>query len=158
MNNYREGAFVDHTQSNVSYTDFINKELVQFSRYDLMRSVPSVMDGLKPTQRKVLFCCFKRNLRFDTKVAQLGGYIGEHSAYHHGEMSLSGTIISMAQNFVGSNNINVLVPSGQFGTRLQGGQDHASARYIYTRLSPITRLIFSPLDDAILTYLEEDGD
>merc|ERR1719261_357578 len=95
--------------------------------------------------------------RRDVKVAQLVGYVGEHSAYHHGEMSLSGTIIGLAQDFVGSNNLNLLVPSGQFGTRLQGGSDHASARYIYTRMSPTTRLIFSPLDDAILNYLDEDG-
>jgi len=72
-------------------------------------------------------------------------------------MSLAGTIISMAQDFVGSNNVNLLVPSGQFGTRIQGGSDHASARYIYTRLAPVTRYIFSPLDDAILSYLNEDG-
>mmetsp|Transcript_46514 Transcript_46514/g.101189 ORF Transcript_46514/g.101189 Transcript_46514/m.101189 type:complete len:590 (+) Transcript_46514:3-1772(+) len=157
MNDYKEGDFVDHSKSTISYQDFINKELVQFSRYDLMRSVPSVMDGLKPTQRKVLFSCFKRNLRSDAKVAQLVGYIGEHSAYHHGESSLSSTIVSMAQDFVGSNNVNLLVPSGQFGTRASGGKDSASARYIYTRLSPITRLIFSPLDDAVLDYQMEEG-
>lgn len=90
-------------------------------------------------------------------MAQLVGYIGEHSAYHHGETSLQGTIINMAQDFVGSNNINLLVPQGQFGTRIQGGSDHASARYIYTRLAPLTRLIFSPFDDPILSYLNEDG-
>jgi len=157
MNNYEEGTFVDHSQPTVSYQDFVKLELVQFSRYSVMRAVPSLMDGFKPTQRKILFCCFKRNLKRDMKVAQLVGYVGEHAAYHHGEQSLAGTIISMAQDFVGSNNINMLVPSGQFGTRLQGGSDHASARYIYTRLSPITRLIFHPHDDAILSYLLEDG-
>merc|ERR1719379_1731332 len=158
MNSYREGDFVDHSKNALSYKDFVNKELVQFSRYDVMRSIPSVMDGLKPTQRKILYGCFKRNLRSDVKVAQLVGYVAEHASYHHGEASLNGTIVSMAQDFVGSNNINLLVPSGQFGTRLTGGKDHASARYIHTRLSPITRLIFSPLDDAVLTYLVEDGD
>jgi DNA topoisomerase-2 len=157
MNNYKEGTFVDHSEATLTYQDFVNLELVQFSKYSVMRSVPSIMDGFKPTQRKVLFCCFKRNLRNDVKVAQLVGYVGEHSAYHHGEASLAGTIISMAQDFVGSNNLNLLVPSGQFGTRLQGGSDHASARYIYTRLAPVTRLIFSPLDDAVLNYLVEDG-
>jgi len=157
MNAYEDGTCVDHSQHTLSYEDFVKLELVQFSKYSVMRSVPSIMDGFKPTQRKVLYCCFKRNMRSDVKVAQLVGYVGEHSAYHHGEMSLAGTIISMAQDFVGSNNLNLLVPSGQFGTRLQGGSDHASARYIYTRLAPITRLIFSPLDDAILTYLQEDG-
>merc|ERR1740123_1590875 len=157
MNEYEEGTFVDHSKPTITYQDFVKLELVQFSKYSVMRSVPSIMDGFKPTQRKVLYCCFKRNLRTDMKVAQLVGYVGEHSAYHHGEMSLAGTIISMAQDFVGSNNVNLLVPSGQFGTRLQGGSDHASSRYIYTRLSPVTRLIFHPHDDAILNYLQEDG-
>merc|ERR1719277_1483317 len=157
MNDYVEGTCVDHSQPKLTYQDFVELELVQFSKYSVMRAVPSIMDGFKPTQRKVLYCCFKRNLRSDVKVAQLVGYIGEHSAYHHGEASLAGTIISMAQDFVGSNNVNLLVPSGQFGTRICGGSDHASARYIYTRMMPLTRLIFSPLDDAILNYLDEDG-
>merc|ERR1719506_636327 len=157
MNNYVEGTYVDHSKPTLTYEDFVKLELVQFSKYSVMRSIPSVMDGFKPSQRKVLFCCFKRNLRSDCKVAQLVGYVSEQSAYHHGEASLAGTIISMAQDFVGSNNINLLVPQGQFGTRIQGGSDHASARYIYTRLAPVTRCIFSPLDDAILNYHDEDG-
>lgn len=157
MNSYEEGSYVDHSKDTITYEDFVNKELVQFSRYDLMRSVPSVMDGFKPSHRKVLYACFKRNLRSDVKVAQFSGYVGEHSAYHHGETSLNGTIVTMAQDFVGSNNINLLIPQGQFGTRFQGGKDHASARYIYTRLSPLTRMIFSQLDDAVLNYSVEEG-
>ncbi|OLP86476.1 DNA topoisomerase 2 [Symbiodinium microadriaticum] len=105
----------------------------------------------------VLFGCFKRKLRSDVKVAQLVGYVSEQAAYHHGEMSLSETIVGMAQDFVGSNNINLLVPQGQFGTRLQGGKDSASARYIYTRLAPITRFLFPASDDPVLEYLSEDG-
>jgi len=157
INDYEDGAHVDHSQETVTYGDFINLELVQFARYSVMRSIPSIMDGFKPTQRKVMFCCFKRNLRSDAKVAQLVGYIGEHSAYHHGEASLGQTIVNMAQDFVGTNNVNLLVPSGQFGTRLQGGSDAASTRYIYTRMAPVTRLIFHPFDDPVLEYLEEDG-
>ena len=84
------------------------------------------------------------------------GYIGEHSAYHHGDMSLNGTIIGMAQLYAGSNNINLLYPAGQFGTRRMGGKDHASARYIFTRLEKITRTIFHPDDDALLNYLNDD--
>ena len=61
------------------------------------------MDGLKPSQRKILFCSFKRNLKEAIRVAQLAGYVSEHGAYHHGEASLHGTIINMAQAFVGSN-------------------------------------------------------
>jgi len=157
INSHIEGNVVDHSATSVSYADFVNKELVCFSKYDVMRSIPCVVDGFKPTQRKVLYCCFKRNLRSDVKVAQLAGYISEHSAYHHGEVSLQGTIVGMAQDFVGSNNINLLTPSGQFGTRLQGGKDSASARYIYTRLERIARLIFHPDDDPILDFKSEEG-
>ena len=116
------------------------------------RSIPSLVDGMKPGQRKILFACFKRKLKAEIKVAQLAGYVAEHSAYHHGEQSLAMTIVNMAQDFVGSNNINVLMPSGQFGTRLQGGADAASPRYIFTYLSPLTRTLFDESDDAILKY------
>jgi DNA topoisomerase-2 len=55
------------------------------------------------------------------------------------------------------NNINLLMPNGQFGTRLQGGKDSASERYIFTMLNKITRTIFPVEDDAILEYLNDDG-
>ena len=157
MNSYRAGTFLDMTGSRVRYDDFVNKELVLFSRADLQRSIPSVVDGLKTSQRKVLFACLKRKLFQDIKVAQLSGYVSEHAAYHHGEASLATTIVSLAQDFVGSNNANLLVPSGQFGTRLQGGKDHASPRYIFTRLAPVCRAIFPEADDPLLDYLEDDG-
>lgn len=157
INRYEDGEHVDHTKSHLSYYDFVNKELVQFAKYDTARSIPSVVDGFKPSQRKVLFCAFKKKLKTDIKVAQFVGYISEHSAYHHGEASLENTIINLAQNFVGSNNVNFLVPSGQFGTRLQGGKDHAASRYIYTRLANATRLFFHADDDAILKYLDDEG-
>jgi DNA topoisomerase-2 len=69
-------------------------------------------DGLKPGQRKIMFSCFKRKKKGEIKVAQLVGYVAEHSAYHHGEVSLSSTIVNLAQNFVGRNNINLLLPIG----------------------------------------------
>ncbi|KAL9249484.1 DNA topoisomerase 2, mitochondrial-like protein, partial [Drosera capensis] len=119
--------------------------------------IPSICDGLKPGQRKVLFCGFKRNLVKEAKLAQFAGYVSEQSAYHHGEDSLYGTIIWMAQDYVGSNNINLFEPAGQFGTRCQGGKDHASVRYINTRLTPISRFLFPEDDDNIYTYLKEDG-
>jgi len=157
LQGYVAGTHVDHSQNTLPYDDFINKELILFSRADNVRSIPNMVDGFKPGQRKILFGCFKRKLKNEVKVAQLSGYIGEHSAYHHGEVSLHGTIVNMAQDYVGANNINLLHPAGQFGTRLQGGKDHASARYIFTRLSPITRAIFPEADDPVLTYLEDDG-
>ena len=148
---------MDHNVDSIDIKDFINKELILFSMADCVRSIPNVMDGLKSGQRKILFVCFKRKLKNEIKVAQLAGSVAELSAYHHGEISLMNTIINLAQNYVGSNNINLLYPSGQFGTRLQGGKDAASPRYIFTRLSNLTRLIFHPDDDHILNYLDDDG-
>uniref|UniRef100_A0A6P4ERW4 DNA topoisomerase 2 n=1 Tax=Drosophila rhopaloa TaxID=1041015 RepID=A0A6P4ERW4_DRORH len=141
----------------ITYADFINLELVLFSNADNERSIPSLVDGLKPGQRKVMFTCFKRNDKREVKVAQLSGSVAEMSAYHHGEVSLQMTIVNLAQNFVGANNINLLEPRGQFGTRLTGGKDSASARYIFTLMSPLTRLIFHPLDDPLLDYQVDDG-
>jgi DNA topoisomerase-2 len=115
------------------------------------------MDGLKISLRKILYSAFKKNLHTEIKVAQFTGYVSEHSGYHHGEASLNAAIVGMAQNFVGSNNINLLIPSGQFGTRLQGGKDSASERYIFTFLNNITRSIFPAVDDNILKYLDDDG-
>lgn len=137
----------------VTYSDFINLELVLFSNGDNVRSIPSMIDGLKPGQRKVIFTCIKRNDKREVKVAQLAGSVAEHSAYHHGEQSLCSTIVNLAQNYIGSNNINLLEPRGQFGTRLSGGKDSASPRYIFTMMSPLTRLIFHPHDDPLLTVI-----
>ncbi|EJW02059.1 hypothetical protein EDEG_03483 [Edhazardia aedis USNM 41457] len=157
LKNWAPGVFLDNSVPQISISDFVNKELILFSMADNIRSIPCLVDGFKPGQRKVLFSCFKRKLTQEVKVAQLAGYVSEHSAYHHGEASLCGTIINLAQNFVGSNNINLLSPNGQFGTRLQGGKDAASPRYLYTNLEKITRLIFRPEDDNILNYLSEDN-
>ena len=142
---------------NLTVTDFIHRDMANFSAEDIKRSIPHVADGLKPSQRKVIFACLKKNLTSDMKVAQLGGYVAEQTAYHHGEASLQGTIVNLAQNFVGANNLNLLEPSGQFGTRLAGGKDAASARYIFTRLAPQTRKIFDPADNAVLEYVFDDG-
>jgi len=153
---YNRADYLDTSKPNVTYEEFIEKEMIHFSKYDCERSIPN-MDGLKTSQRKVLYTCFKRRLTSEIKVAQLSGSVSELSRYHHGEQSLNGTIVNMAQNFVGSNNINLLEPNGQFGTRLQGGDDSASERYIFTQLNPLTRYIFPEADDSVLTYLEDDG-
>ena len=139
------------------YPDFINKDLIHFSNYNLERAIPSVMDGLKVSQRKILYAAFKRDLKHEIRVAQFAGYVSEHSGYHHGEQSLNEAIIGMAQDFMGSNNIPWLVPQGQFGTRLQGGKDSASPRYIHTYLQPGIRRIVPEADFQVLTYRDDDG-
>jgi len=154
---YDRELYLDTNQETVSYTRFIDQELIHFSKYDCDRSIPNLMDGQKISQRKILFSAFKKRLTNEIKVAQFSGYVSEHSGYHHGEASLNGAIVNMAQNFVGSNNINLFEPKGQFGTRLQGGKDSASERYIFTQLNKLTRCIYPDADDKILKYLDDDG-
>ena len=157
LEKYDRKSYLNTSDSKVSYEDFIDKELIHFSKYDCDRSIPNVMDGLKISLRKILYSGFKKNLTTEIKVAQFSGYVSEHSGYHHGEASLNAAIVGMAQNFVGSNNINLFMPNGQFGTRLQGGKDSASERYIFTCLNKITRTLFPSADDNILQYLDDDG-
>lgn len=88
-----------------------------FSMGDNIRSIPSMVDGFKPGQRKVLYGSIKRPRNTEIKVAQLANYVAGATQYHHGEASVAATIIGMAQDFVGSNNINLLEPAGQFGSR-----------------------------------------
>ena len=148
---------IDYKNRHFPTSRFVDQELVIFANTAVRRAIPSVVDGLKPSQRKVLFGCFKRNLTKEIKVAQLAGYISEHAAYHHGEMSLNETIIGMAQDFVGAKNINLLHPAGQFGTRIKGGKDSASPRYIFTHLSDGCRTMFDANDNISLNYLDDDG-
>ena len=158
LNNYDPNKILElEPPTTITIKQFIHQELIHFSNYDNIRSIPMLADGLKPSQRKVLYACIKQNVYKETKVAQLAASVAADTAYHHGEQSLVSTIINMAQNFVGANNLNLLVPQGQLGTRLLGGKDHSSARYIYTYLENYVPLIFKKEDMELLEYLEDDG-
>jgi len=84
LSTYDPKVSVDYNRKKLTVRDFVHQELIHFSNADNVRSIPSLVDGLKPSQRKILFSCFKRNLRAEIKVAQLAGYVAEHSSYHHG--------------------------------------------------------------------------
>jgi DNA topoisomerase-2 len=158
LRGYDFNCVLDNMLTEVPLEQFVDQEMIHFSNYDLKRSIGSVVDGLKPSQRKILYACFKRNLQNEIKVAQLTGYVSENAGYHHGEESLNKTIVAMAQNFVGSNNVEFLQPIGQFGSRLEGGKDSASPRYIFTALDPVTEVLFPVADRPLLKYLEDDGE
>ena len=155
--NYDEKVILNSKETQIPVENFVHRELIHFSNSDTKRSIGSLFDGLKPSQRKILYSCFKRNLYKEIRVAQLAGYVSENAAYHHGEASLQGAIIGMAQNFVGSNNINLLEPNGQFGTRIMGGSDAASSRYIHTELNKLCQVIYPKEDFPLLNYVEDDG-
>lgn len=142
-------------------SDFLNNEMILFSIGDCERSLPNLMDGLKESQRKILYAVFMKNLKASgksMKVAQLAGFVSEKTGYHHGEQCLNDTITLMTQDFVGSNNIPCLFGDGQMGSRLQMGKDAAASRYTFTKMTELTRLIFRPEDDMILQHLEDEGE
>lgn len=148
-------------KTSMSITNFVNGELIKFSHADCARSIPSGIDGLKESQRKILYAVKKRKLKYSgksLKVAQLAGYTAEHSNYHHGENNLFDTIVGMAHEYPGTNNIPLLYRDGQFGTRLEGGQDAAAARYIYTKMDALTELIYREEDEPLLKQVNDDGD
>ena len=145
----------------MNMSDFVNQELIKFSINDCKRSIPSLLDGLKESQRKIVYAVKKRNLKYSSKslkVQQLGGYVAEHTNYHHGEGNLYDTIIKLANEFQGSNNIPLLYRDGMFGTRLEGGKDAASPRYIFTKMEKLTHLIYRDEDDPLLEKVVDDGD
>jgi len=154
---YKLNNNIDKFKIKQTYEKFINNELIEFSMADNIRSIPNIMDGLKPSQRKILYTLFKKNYKDQIKVSSFAGGVSEITSYHHGQVSLESSIVSMSQNFVGSNNINLLEPKGQFGTRLKGGKDSSASRYIFTKLNPITNYIFINDDKPLLNYLNDDG-
>ncbi len=155
---YDKNNILKYEDREISYYDFVNSDLIHFSNEDLNRSIPCVIDGLKPSQRKILYGAILRGLDKDeVKVAQLAGFVSDKASYHHGEASLMGAIIGMAQNHVGSNNINILQPNGQFGTRNENGKDSASPRYIWTKLEKLSTIIFNSDDTPILNHQTDDG-
>ncbi|PWA76094.1 topoisomerase II [Artemisia annua] len=152
------GTDVDSEDKSIRYLDFFNKEFMQYLEADRQRSIPSIVDGLTLSQRKIISRAFKMPITQEIDVGQFSAYVSQHSPYDHGEGSLVSTIIGMGQNYVGSNNINLLQPIGVFGTRLRGGKDHdARGSYLSTQLSPITRYLFHKDDELIFKYLRDDG-
>ena len=158
LEDYNENDVIENDVRKITFCQFIHKGLKHFSAADNVRSIPSICDGQKPANRKILDTTIRKKLLKKTiKVVQLSGAVMELTKYHHGDASLHSTIISMAQRFIGSNNISLMYPGGGFGSRLQGGKDHASPRYIETRLDDLTPLIIREEDNLILSRVIDDG-
>ena len=158
LTEYDSLSIIGSSERDVDISKFVNSELVHFSQGDLLRSIPSVVDGFKVSQRKALCGSFMKGIEnVESKVAQLTGFVSDKMQYHHGESSMSGTIVGMAQDFVGSNNINFLLPKGQLGSRISNGADAASPRYTFVQMNPVTLLVFPKEDSAVLTWNSDEG-
>lgn len=136
---------------------FMNEDFRQFSIYDNVRSIPNGIDGFKPSQRKVIYAMIKRGENAkEIKVVQHGSATALITAYKHGETSLCSTIVGLAQDYTGSNNLNFFSPNGSFGGRLNN--EAAAARYIYTEFTPHFRKLYKKEDDSILPRQYDEGD
>jgi DNA topoisomerase-2 len=156
---YDENDVLDYSQPKFSYIDSIHKELKHFSTYSYRRAIPSLCDGLKTTQRKILWTMAKQNIwKNEKKVAQIKGAVSDIAQYHHGENSIADAVVKMAQNYVGSNNLNVLKPEGQFGSRRLNGDDASADRYIFTRLEECVKHLFDQRDNSLLEYEVDDNE
>lgn len=160
---YQKFAYQDIPEE-IEISSFINNDLIRFSIYDVQRSIPA-WDGLKPSQRKILWASYKKwkwsrqrvKPYEEYKVIQFGGFVSEKTEYHHGEQNLYGTIIAMAQDFVGANNLPYFEPRGQFGSRNKGGKDHASPRYIFTVPQWWLPYVYRIEDFPIMEHVVDDG-
>lgn len=139
-------------------TNFFNNDYITFASYDNMRKIPNICDGLKISQRKVLYTILKNNIDTESKeikVEQLSAKTSEQTSYLHGSNSLNGVAVGLAANYVGSNNINILEPDGNFGTRFI--KESSAPRYIYTYLSNLSKYIFREEDNSILEIQKFEG-
>lgn len=142
---------------------FIKNNLLIYSKANVLRSIPSVMDGFKPSQRKIIYAARirwtkkKPTMADKVKVAQFGAYVAEKTEYAHGEQAIPPTIIGMTQRFVGANNITFLKDAGQVGSRERGPKYFAAPRYVFTYKEEILNYIFREEDDNILEYVYEEG-
>jgi DNA topoisomerase-2 len=167
MNTYDPQMKILTQKRRVSYYDFIHVDILEFARYANVRMIPHLMDGFKPGQRMVYYTADKIGLYHagdnikssnkDSKVSTFTGDVIKNTAYKHGDKSLQDTIVTMGRSFVGSNNLNLLLPIGNFGSRVQGGKDAAAPRYIFTRLNYLCKLLFNDDDVPILVPQDDDG-
>lgn len=154
---YDDSVSLDYGERECSITSFMLREHVHFSYYSVFRALPSAIDGLTPSRRKALFFFLSSRASGETKVAQAASAVAHKTLYLHGENSLVETIVSLAQDYVGTNNVALLQPLGQFGSRNDKPSVHSAARYIFTKLDPIAIALFPPADGPVLEYRTEEG-
>jgi DNA topoisomerase II len=157
LNEYDSRSFVDYSLETTDIDTFLRNEMSHFSVADVKRSIPSVIDGFKPTQRKVMHTFLKKRFTYEQKVFEAAAAVCKDTAYHHGDQSMVDTVIGMAQDHCGTNNIAFFVPKGTFGSRLDAPKVHAKARYINTFLDPVTEHFFRKEDNVVLAFKEDEG-
>ena len=137
-------------------TSFFDKEYLDYARYVVEnRAIPSCIDGLKPTQRKVVYIAnkiWKTGNEKPMKLFQLAGRVASEAFYHHGNTSLESSMVGMAQKF--KNSLPLLEGVGQFGSLRSPAA--GAPRYISAKLHPNFRLLYQDFD--LLENKIEEGE
>jgi DNA topoisomerase-2 len=133
--------------------DFFKSDYCDYASYDNIRKIASLVDGQKNSSRKILWFTQQKNQKNEIKVSQLDSKVSEYTEYLHG--SLANVVVNLAQDYTGANNINLMFPEGNFGTRMV--PEASAARYIYTYGTDEFFKIFSKEDDEILEHQYFEG-
>jgi DNA topoisomerase-2 len=136
----------------MTITEFLDNEVVDFASYSTLRAIASLVDGLKNSHRKVVYY-MQNNGHKEKKVANLAGETMTSTEYLHGD--ISGSIITLAQKYTGSNNIPLLTREGNFGSRFT--PEASAIRYIYTMNESYFGDIFKKEDNNVLIQQEFEG-
>lgn len=137
-------------------SNFYKTDYCDFASYDNYRKIASCIDGLKPSSRKCIYTIIKNNVVSPKKVSQLKSDAASMTQYLHGDQSLEGVLVGLAQNFVGTNNLPLLQREGTFGNRLIPAA--AAGRYIFTCKEPYLDKVFRKEDHPILIEQVFEGD
>lgn len=142
----------------LSLSTFVDTQLKIYHIMALRRALPNIYDGFKESQRKAFYGIMKdKDARKEAQnLENLAGAVKKATGYHHGGESLENAIKKMAMGFVGSNNIPPLTNEGEYGSRAEGGADAAAARYVSTKLEDIAWILFSEMDEPVLTHMIDD--
>jgi len=134
---------------------FFNSDYINFASYDVYRKIANNIDGLKASSRKLTYALQKNNINKSLKVSQIASRASEDTQYLHGVTSLEGVLVSMAQEFPGTNNIPTIQRDGNFGNRTI--PDASASRYIFSSKDPIFDVIYNPEDTPILQKQTFEG-
>ena len=151
---YDPSRAVDFSLPSTTVTGFCEGALLHYWFDDNSRSLPSLCDGLKLSQRKAIYAVSGMSPASEP-VQRLAAKICDRTHYHHGAVSMEGVVVTLAQSYVGTNNVPLLRDDGQFGSRFSNAA--AASRYIKSCAHPVLPLVFCPKDAPLLEHVEVDG-
>ena len=135
--------------------NFFRNEFRLACSRNVIRAIPSVVDGMKDGQRKIIYVA--RQMKGDCKLSSIAGRVIDMTDYHHGEQSIYGTTVKLAQGFPGALNVPLMTDDGGYGSRENGGKCDTAPRYLIGSAREYVKYLFHPDDDELLEYNFESG-